>query len=87
VSTNFPGLWTLGYDAENGSGRTARGCSGTLSIADVMYAPVASRFKSSRIPLADSEMAYRDAVLGLPAMQEWIAAANAETERISKFDE
>jgi hypothetical protein len=32
-------------------------------------------------------MAYRDAVLGLPAMQEWIAAANAETERISKFDE
>jgi glutathione S-transferase len=59
---------------------------GDLSIADVMYAPVASRFRSYRIPFADSAAEYRDAVLGLPAMLEWGRAAEQETERINAFD-
>ena len=59
----------------------------TLSIADVMYAPEASRFQTYAQPLGDSVAAYRDAILESPAMQEWQALALAATEHISAFDE
>ncbi len=51
---------------------------GEFSIADAMYAPVATRFDTYHISLEAKEQAYVDAVLSLPAMQEWRAAAKAE---------
>lgn len=51
---------------------------GAPTIADCMYAPVVSRFVSYGIALDPVTAAYRDAVLALPPMQDWLAAAAAE---------
>ena len=55
---------------------------GRFSIADCMYAPVVTRFVTYGVALDPVCSAYRDAVMALPAMQEWIAAARAEAEVI-----
>lgn len=53
---------------------------GTFCIADAMYAPVASRLRTYGVTVAGAAGQYAQALLALPAMQEWIAAAHAETE-------
>lgn len=55
-------------------------------IADAMYAPVVSRFRTYSIPVAGAAKAYCEAVWAWPALQEWVAAARAETLR-AKFHE
>jgi glutathione S-transferase len=57
---------------------------GAFSAADAMYAPVALRFRTYGVEV--SNPAYLKAVLALPAMQEWIAAAEREAESIPQFD-
>jgi glutathione S-transferase len=57
---------------------------GPFSAADAMYAPVALRFRTYEVQVANR--AYLEAVLALPAMQEWIAAAEREAESIPQFD-
>lgn len=51
---------------------------GNFSIADIMYAPVVSRFKTYDVKVDDTLGSYRDAILALPDMQDWTAAAEAE---------
>ena len=51
---------------------------GHFTAADAMYAPVVTRFHRYGVPLDPVLTAYRDAVLALPAMQEWTAAAQKE---------
>jgi glutathione S-transferase len=51
---------------------------GQFTAADAMYAPVVTRFHRYGVPLDPAQAAYRDAVLALPAMQEWTAAAQKE---------
>jgi glutathione S-transferase len=53
----------------------------TFSLADVMYAPVVSRFRTYAIPVKGAVKDYCDAVWAFPALQEWVAAARAETLR------
>jgi glutathione S-transferase len=48
---------------------------GSFSIADAMYAPVATRFRSYRVPLDAAATAYVETMAALPAMAEWAAAA------------
>jgi glutathione S-transferase len=55
---------------------------GQFSIADAMFAPVVSRLITYRVPLDAIAQAYADALFALPAMQEWLAAAAAETETL-----
>jgi glutathione S-transferase len=55
-------------------------------IADAMYAPVVSRFRTYSIPVAGPVKAYCDAIWSLPALQEWLQAARAEKLR-AKFHE
>ncbi len=52
---------------------------GAFSIADIMYAPVVSRFKTYQVPVEGAIQAYMETILALPALQEWYAAAEAET--------
>ena len=59
---------------------------GRFGIADAMYAPVALRFRTYAARLPDAAAAYRDALLALPAMQEWISAALAETAVEERYD-
>ncbi|MDF1794359.1 MAG: glutathione S-transferase family protein [Thalassobaculaceae bacterium] len=51
---------------------------GRFTIADAMYAPVVSRFRTFAVDLGDDERAYADAVWGLDAMKEWVEASENE---------
>ena len=51
---------------------------GAFSIADVMYAPVVFRFENYFIDVDPICRAYMTAILSLPAIQAWKAAAEAE---------
>jgi glutathione S-transferase len=51
---------------------------GRFSIADCMYAPVASRFLTYGIELPAASAAYVARLMALPALKEWRAAAEAE---------
>jgi glutathione S-transferase len=59
---------------------------GAFTAADAMYAPVVLRFRTYEVELPRAARSYYDAMLELPAMQEWIAAAERETESIPQFD-
>lgn len=51
---------------------------GKFSAADAMYAPVVSRFHTYAVDVSAASRAYMDAVMALPAWQEWNAAALKE---------
>ncbi|WP_141735808.1 glutathione S-transferase family protein [Oligoflexus tunisiensis] len=53
---------------------------GKFSIADAMYAPVTTRMTTYSIPLTGAIEGYVETVAKLPAMQEWIQAAQKEAE-------
>ncbi len=59
---------------------------GAFSIADAMYAPVASRFVTYGIALDADARAYVDALFALPAMREWLDASAAETHALPGTD-
>ncbi|WMD19338.1 glutathione S-transferase family protein [Achromobacter seleniivolatilans] len=51
---------------------------GAFSIADAFFAPVVSRFATYGITATGTVRDYMDAVLALPAMQDWMRDARAE---------
>jgi glutathione S-transferase len=51
-----------------------------------MYAPVATRFQTYAVTLDGAAGEYAQTLLALPAMQEWIAAAQAEKESIAHYE-
>ncbi len=55
---------------------------GHFTIADAMFAPVASRFVTYAVDLDPVAGAYVAAIHALPAMRKWIAAGRAESEII-----
>lgn len=59
---------------------------GDFSVADAMFAPIVCRFNVYNVPLPPLAAAYRDAMLAHPALQEWHAAALAETEAHEHYD-
>ncbi len=59
---------------------------GKITIADAMYAPVVSRFRTYGVALDDQLQAYADLIWDLPAMQEWREGALAEKEEIEELE-
>jgi glutathione S-transferase len=59
---------------------------GAFTIADAMYAPVVSRFRTYKIEFDDETQPYADALWALPMMQEWAAAARNEPAIIEKYE-
>ncbi|HEY0200992.1 MAG TPA: glutathione S-transferase [Burkholderiaceae bacterium] len=55
-------------------------------MADAMYAPVVTRFLTYCIPLDDVCAAYCKRIMDLPAMQEWVAAAQQEPDEIDELE-
>ena len=51
-----------------------------------MFAPVVTRFITYDVPLDEACVAYCDAIMALPAMQEWVKAAEAEPDEIDELD-
>jgi glutathione S-transferase len=59
---------------------------GAFGNADAMYAPVVTRFNTYGVALEGTARAYADAILALPPMREWFAAAAAEPWTIAETD-
>ena len=59
---------------------------GTFGGADAMFAPVVHRFRTYAVPAEPETRAYMDAMMSLPAFQEWTRAGLAETLVIEKFE-
>ena len=58
----------------------------TPCAADAMYAPVCTRFITYDVALDEASAAYCRAIMALPLMQEWIAAANLEPDELEELD-
>lgn len=59
---------------------------GAFTIADAMYAPVATRFRTYNIELERDADGYCETIMALPAMQEWIGAARNEPMIVEQFE-
>src|SRR5262249_26184975 len=59
---------------------------GERTMADAMYAPVVTRFATYDVKLEPRLRTYGDAILKMPEMVEWIAAAKAEPEEIEELE-
>lgn len=59
---------------------------GASTIADAMYAPVCTRFRTYCVQLPPEAEAYCERIMTLPTMAEWIEAAKAEPEEMPELD-
>jgi glutathione S-transferase len=59
---------------------------GAFTIADAMYAPVVSRFKTYGVALEGAPAAYAETLWKLPQIQEWLSAARAEPYRMARYE-
>lgn len=59
---------------------------GAFGAADIMYAPVVTRFRTYDVLLSDTSAAYVNAVLAHPLMQDWYAGADAEEWRLDRIE-
>jgi glutathione S-transferase len=59
---------------------------GSFCAADIIYAPVVSRFTTYAIPVPGFAGAYMDAVSEHEWMQQWVAAAEAEDWVIEQYE-
>lgn len=59
---------------------------GGMTIADAMYAPVCTRFRTYAVALDPKLQAYCERIFEWPLMQEWTAGALAEPDEIIELD-
>ena len=59
---------------------------GKLCTADLMYAPVVTRFKTYDVALDKVSATYCSRIMALPEMQEWIADAKLEEDDIDELE-
>lgn len=83
VQTEVDRITALWRDCRQQFGASGDLLFGQFTIADAMFAPVVSRFVTYSVSLDPVTQAYVDAVWALPAMQDWVAAAEAESESIA----
>ncbi len=58
----------------------------TATLADAMYAPVATRFRTYDVAVDEVCAAYCETIFALPAMQDWTAQALLEKEEIEELE-
>lgn len=76
-------LWT---QARTRFGKGGDFLFGKFGAADIMFAPVVTRFVTYGIPMSDISGAYADAIYAQPFMAEWVAAAAVEPWVIEKYE-
>jgi glutathione S-transferase len=57
-----------------------------LTLADAMYAPVATRFLTYDVKIDPDCAGYCDTIMSWDAMDEWIAAAKLEADELEELD-
>jgi glutathione S-transferase len=76
-------IWRSGRE---GSGAKGPWLFGELSIADVMFAPVALRFRTYDLPMEGPVRAYAEALANAPAVREWVQGAFEEKEVLEQYE-
>lgn len=56
------------------------------TVADAMYAPVCTRFRTYDVKLDPASSRYCDTIFAFPPVMEWIEAAKAEPEEMEELD-
>ena len=59
---------------------------GTLTMADAMYAPVVTRFRTYDVKLETECAGYCDRIMALPDMAAWREAAMSEPEQLEELE-
>lgn len=59
---------------------------GDRSMADAMYAPVVTRFRTYDVTMQGHCRAYCKRIIEMPEMHEWIDAAQSEPDEIEEFE-
>ena len=86
VAQDIARIMQLWAQARARYGGTGDFLFGEFSAADVMFAPVVTRFITYQLPVARFADAYMQAVIAHPWMQEWIGGAQAEEWVIDRFE-
>jgi glutathione S-transferase len=86
VAVEVNRILTLWAQARARFGGTGPFLFGDFGAADIMFAPVVTRFVTYSIPVPPFASDYMDAVLLHPFMQDWLAAAQEEEWVIKKFE-
>lgn len=86
VRADIVRILTLWAEARARFGKGGPFLFGTFSAADVIYAPVVSRFLTYGIGVPGFAQAYMQAVWEHEWMQQWIAAAESEQWVIEQFE-
>ncbi len=84
LGTDIDRIIAIWSDCHRRYGEQGGWLFGDFSIADAMFAPVVLRFRTYGINLPESAGYYPHRLLESKAMQEWLAAAEAETEVIER---
>jgi glutathione S-transferase len=87
VQRDIDRIRAIWRDCRERHGGTGDFLFGEFSAADAMFAPVASRFQTYGVELEGTAAEYAKVILALPAVGEWIEAANDEPWSIAKFDQ
>jgi len=77
------GLWAQARARYGGTGKFL---FGDYSAADIMFAPVVTRFHNYGLPVTPLARAYMDAVYAHCFMEEWLDGAAREEIVIPKFE-
>lgn len=86
VAKDIARIETIWAQCRNEFGKQGPWLFGEFSIADAMYAPVATRFHTYSVPVSSTSQAYVETVMQLPAFKQWQAAALLETEVIDQYE-
>jgi glutathione S-transferase len=78
VQSEINRITAIWHDCRERFGKGGDFLFGHFTVADAMYAPVVSRFRTYKIELNAELQAYSDAVWSMPAVQEWLTAARNE---------
>lgn len=86
ASQDIARIQAIWNDCRSRFGQGGEFLFGRFSAADAMYAPVATRFDTYGVELDAVSRRYVASLLGLPAMQAWIAKAKKEPHIIEEYE-
>jgi glutathione S-transferase len=86
VQKDIDRITTIWRTCRETYGRNGDFLFGRFTIADAVYAPVMLRFRTYAVSLDSVCQSYVDVLLALPAMQDWLQAAQEEEEAIEAFE-
>lgn len=86
VKADIDRILALWGDCRSRFGQGGPYLFGHATIADAMFAPVISRFRTYGVALAGEAKRYGEAVWALPALKEWAEAAQREPMVIDRLE-